>query len=206
MADKTRLIAKDVCLHLPIPAMHENKFSEHLEIGGHIIQQRGRSFVAAVDGVSFELKEGDRLGLLGHNGSGKSSLLRVLAGIYPPTKGSVEAVGKVGNVLNIGLGFRPEASGIRNIIIKSYIEGIPRNKIDSIIEDVTEFSELGTYIKHPISTYSAGVRMRLAFGICTAFKYDILLLDEWLGAGDPAFQAKAKEGVQAKILAKFFFY
>ncbi|MDA9009592.1 ABC transporter ATP-binding protein [Alphaproteobacteria bacterium] len=193
MKQKVSLIADNLHLHLRIPAVRTDYSSKDSKIGGRIFQDGKKFFVAAVDGVSFQLQEGDRLGLLGHNGSGKSSLLRVLAGIYPPTRGNVKAIGKVGSVLNIGLGFRPEASGERNIVIKSHFEGIPRDQIGKIISDVAEFSELGPYLNYPISSYSQGMRMRLAFGICTAFRYDILLLDEWLGAGDASFQTKAKE-------------
>jgi len=137
------------------------------------------------------LVQGDRLAIIGHNGSGKSTLLRVLAGIYHPQKGTVECDRSVSALFNIALGFRQEASGYRNIVIKGLIAGKQRAEIERIIPEIAAFTELGPFLHMPIRTYSQGMAMRLAFAIATAFSHDILLLDEWIGAGDAQFLEKA---------------
>lgn len=169
-----------------------NKVAEsNSAVGGRFQPFGNRHELVAVDNVSFKLASGDRLGIIGHNGSGKSTLLKLLSGIIYPTEGRIEYSGKLGNALNTRLGFRPEATGRHNIVLKSLIGGVPKSQIDEMIEDVEDFAELGSFLDMPLSTYSAGMRARLAFGIATAFRYDILMLDEWLGAGDRAMQRKA---------------
>jgi ABC-type polysaccharide/polyol phosphate transport system ATPase subunit len=148
--------------------------------------------VTALDGVSFELKAGDRLGLVGPNGAGKTTLLKVLCGIYEPTGGTLEIEGKVDALFNINLGFRPEATGRRNIVLRGLINGWSPEEIEGRMEEIIEFSELGEFIDMPFKTYSQGMAARLGFSIATSFSPEILLMDEWIGAGDAAFQAKAK--------------
>jgi ABC-type polysaccharide/polyol phosphate transport system ATPase subunit len=156
-------------------------------IGGH-----GRNrFVTALDGVSFELKAGDRLGLVGPNGSGKTTLLKVLYGIYEPTAGRLEIAGHVDALFNINLGFRAEATGRRNILLRGLINGWDEDQIARRTEEIVEFSELGEFIDMPFRSYSQGMAARLAFAIATAMAPEILLMDEWIGAGDASFQQKA---------------
>ncbi|MCP2669700.1 ABC transporter ATP-binding protein [Maricaulaceae bacterium EIL42A08] len=147
--------------------------------------------IDALRDISFELKPGDRLGLLGRNGSGKSTLLRVLAGVYPPTKGEFTTQGRLAPIFNVGLGVRPEATGRRNIILRGLLNGLSTAESKSKVDEIVEFSELGPYIDMPVRTYSSGMAMRLAFATATAFSPEILLLDEWIGAGDEDFQKKA---------------
>jgi ABC-type polysaccharide/polyol phosphate transport system ATPase subunit len=165
--------------------------SSSTTVGGRFDLIGKKHELVAVDDVSFRLEAGDRLGLIGHNGSGKSTLLKLLSGIIYPSEGSIEYYGTLGNALNTRLGFRPEATGRHNIVLKSLIEGVGRTHIKKVISDVEKFAELGSFLDMPIMTYSAGMRARLAFGIATAFRYNILMLDEWLGAGDKAMQKKA---------------
>jgi ABC-type polysaccharide/polyol phosphate transport system ATPase subunit len=160
--------------------------------GGTITGSGQRRFVTALDGVSFELKAGDRLGLVGPNGAGKTTLLKVLCGIYEPTGGTLEIEGKVDALFNINLGFRPEATGRRNIVLRGLINGWSPEEIEGRMEEIIEFSELGEFIDMPFKTYSQGMAARLGFSIATSFSPEILLMDEWIGAGDAAFQAKAK--------------
>lgn len=163
------------------------------QTGGTISGSGSRRFVTALDGVSFELEAGDRLGLVGANGAGKTTLLKVLYGIYEPTAGSLDIRGKVDALFNINLGFRPEATGRRNILLRGLINGWTETEIAERAEEIIEFSELGEFIDMPFKSYSQGMAARLAFAIATTLEPEILLMDEWIGAGDASFQKKATD-------------
>ncbi|TDH38730.1 ABC transporter ATP-binding protein [Pseudohoeflea suaedae] len=159
----------------------------------HRVETEGRKqFVTALDGVSFELSSGDRLGLIGHNGAGKTTLLKVLYGVYEPTSGSVDISGRVDALFNINLGFRQEATGRRNIVLRGLVTGWKLDQIEARMDEIIAFSELGDFIDMPLKTYSAGMSARLAFSIATSFDPEILLMDEWIGAGDADFRQKAQ--------------
>lgn len=161
---------------------------------GGIIGGSGRSrHVKALQDISFKLNSGDRLGLVGSNGAGKTTLLKVLYGIYAPTSGSVEIEGKVDALFNINLGFRAEATGRRNIQLRGLINGWTDDEIEQRSEEIILFSELGDFIDMPLKSYSRGMAARLAFSIATTFEPEILLMDEWIGAGDGEFQKKAHQ-------------
>ncbi|MDF1769369.1 ATP-binding cassette domain-containing protein [Maricaulis sp.] len=149
--------------------------------------------------ISFSLEVGDRLGLLGRNGSGKSTLLRTLAGIYPPQSGHVRHEGKIGAVFNASLGFLPNATGYENIFMRGAYMGLAVAQTRKLIPYIEEFSELGEWLDRPLSSYSSGMALRLAFSITTSVDNEILLLDEWLGAGDAAFLVKARERMHEMI-------
>lgn len=149
--------------------------------------------VKALRDVSFSLTGGQRLGIVGANGSGKTTLLQVLAGIYTPDAGTLSVNGKRSNLINIGLGMRPDATGRRNILLGGLAAGHKRADVLSRMEEIEAFSELGDFLSMPVTTYSAGMRMRLSFAIATAFDPEILILDEWLSAGDATFRRKAAE-------------
>ena len=162
------------------------------QVGGDFAFAKGRRRLRALDNISFELKAGDRMGLIGPNGAGKSTLLMTLAEIYQPTEGSIAISGRVDALFNIRLGFRPEASGRRNIYLRGLINGWTPEEIAARMPAIIEFSELGDFIDMPLSSYSQGMAARLAFAIVTAIDFEVLLLDEWIGAGDPEFQEKAR--------------
>mgnify|MGYP001051435860 CR=1 FL=1 len=163
------------------------------QTGGTISGSGSHRFVTALDGVSFELQAGDRLGLVGANGAGKTTLLKVLYGIYEPTAGSLDIRGKVDALFNINLGFRPEATGRRNILLRGLINGWTEDQIAERTEEIIEFSELGEFIDMPFKSYSQGMGARLAFAIATTLEPEILLMDEWIGAGDASFQKKVSD-------------
>ncbi|WP_244420655.1 MULTISPECIES: ABC transporter ATP-binding protein [Mesorhizobium] len=161
-------------------------------LGGNIAKSGTKQVVQALDGVSFELKAGDRLGLVGPNGAGKTTLLKVLYGIYQPSGGTISITGKVDALFNIHIGFRPEATGRRNIVLRGLISGWTAAEIEEKMEEIIDFSELGDFIDLPFKAYSQGMAARLAFAAATTLEPEILLMDEWIGAGDASFQEKAK--------------
>jgi ABC-type polysaccharide/polyol phosphate transport system ATPase subunit len=192
--------ARNVGLRYPVPKDVKLKASPRATVGGRFqTASRGRQFVTALEDVSFDLKAGDRLGLLGSNGAGKTTLLKVLYGIYEPTAGSVEAHGRRDALFNIQLGFRNQASGRRNIVLRGLINGWNEVEIDGRMEEIIDFSELGDFIDMPVHSYSQGMAARLAFAIATSFEPEILLMDEWIGAGDKDFQEKAKARVEQMV-------
>lgn len=154
-------------------------------------------YVEALKGVELDLQSGDRLGLIGINGAGKTSLLYLLCGIYPPTEGKITSQGRIDALFNIRVGFRPEATGRRNILLRGLVNGRSRDEVEARIDDIIAFSELGDHIDLPFKAYSQGMAARLAFATATAFTPDILLMDEWIGAGDAPFQKKAGERMRA---------
>lgn len=168
-------------------------------LGGEIRRDHGKMGVAAIDSVSLTLRDGDRLGLVGHNGAGKTTLLRVLAGILPPTSGRIRLEGRISSLLSIHHGLNPKASGYSNIRFRARHMGVSNAEIDAKFDDIAEFSELGEYLHLPMRTYSSGMKIRLSFAIATAFEPDILILDEWLSAGDEKFQIKAATRLKGLI-------
>lgn len=152
--------------------------------------------VRAIEQLNLEVKDGDRIGLVGHNGSGKTTLLRVLAGIYKPVAGRIRIDGKVGTLLDPSAGMDGEATGLENIFLRGYVLGLNKREIESHIDDIADFTDLGDFLQLPMRTYSAGMSARLAFGISTAMHHDILLIDEGIGAGDAAFQEKAHKRIE----------
>lgn len=162
-----------------------------------IIGPRGQPLgVKALTEISFSLSSGDRLAIVGRNGSGKTTLLHVLAGVLTPDIGQVVVEGRSTSLININLGMQAEATGHRNITLRGLAAGHSRETIEQKREEIAEFSELQSFLHMPLLTYSAGMRMRLNFAIATAFDPDVLILDEWLSAGDVNFKRKATERME----------
>lgn len=163
------------------------------------------TYVDALQGLSLELRDGDRIGLIGGNGAGKSSLLRLMAGIYRPTSGTLIRDGKVLTMFDLSYGMDEEADGIENIEIAAALLGITGADLRLIKAEVAEFSELGDALQRPIRTYSAGMRVRLAFGLVSSLNADILLIDEIIGVGDSRFMKKASARISKQVeSAKIF--
>jgi ABC-type polysaccharide/polyol phosphate transport system ATPase subunit len=160
--------------------------------GGRIGPESRRISVEALSGVSFSLAHGDRVGLIGHNGAGKTTLLRVLAGIYEPVVGRVHVEGQVAPLFDAALGIDPDSTGYENIRLRGLYLGLTRREIESKMDEIAEFTELGPFLNVPLRTYSAGMQTRVAFAVSTSIDPEILLLDEAIGAGDAAFMAKAQ--------------
>ncbi len=159
----------------------------------------GRVLVRALSHLNFKIKEGERVGLVGHNGAGKSTMLRALSGAYYPTKGNVTVSGSVGSLIDISLGINPEATGRENIYIRGALLGLSKADIQKQFREIVEFSELGEFIEMPVRTYSSGMHLRLAFAVSTIVRPEILLMDEWLSVGDESFKNKAESRLEELV-------
>jgi ABC-type polysaccharide/polyol phosphate transport system ATPase subunit len=175
----------------------KNKILSHATGGRLMSGARDVITVRAIDGLNLEINDGDRIGLVGHNGSGKATLLRVLAGIYKPNGGSITIEGRIGALLNPTAGMDPESTGIENIYLRGYMMGMSRREIAAKLDEIAEFTELGDFLALPMRTYSAGMFARLAFAVSTAAHHDILLIDEGMGAGDAEFQKKVQQRIES---------
>jgi lipopolysaccharide transport system ATP-binding protein len=160
---------------------------------------RMRPVVQALQNISFTLRSGDRLGLIGGNGSGKTTLLRVLSGIYQPTNGSLSIEGRITSLLDPGQGMNMDMTGRENIRLRGYFLGLAAPDIARLEADVEDFSDLGEFLDLPVRNYSSGMVVRLAFSMATAIRPEILLMDEWLLAGDAAFLEKAKARIEGMV-------
>lgn len=143
--------------------------------------------------INFSLSDGDRLALVGPNGAGKSTLLRVLAQILHPSSGSFEAEGRISALFNIQLGVQRQSTGRKNMILRNLVEGYSYKAIMEKLPEMVEFADIGEYIDQPMEIYSSGMAVRTVFAAATAFDPEILLLDEWIGAGDVAFRRKGEQ-------------
>lgn len=187
-------------LHLPVFGV-TNRSLKGLMLsavtGGRLAPaSRNITVVEALRDVSLKIGPGDRVGLLGHNGAGKTSLLKMMAGIYEPTRGRQNVRGRVSNLLDVTMGLDFEATGEENVILRGLLHGLRRREIRARLPDIWEFSGLGDFMRMPVRAYSSGMLVRLAFSIATSLEAEILLMDEWLGVGDADFSVRAQERLQ----------
>lgn len=161
-----------------------------------VVVTRGRNRAdtrTVLKGISFDVKKGEAIGLVGKNGCGKSTTLKLLTRIIYPDSGTIEMAGRVSSLLELGAGFHPDMSGRENIYLNAAVFGLTRKEIDARVEDIIKFSELEEFIENPVRTYSSGMYMRLAFSVAISVEADILLIDEILAVGDVSFQTKCFE-------------
>lgn len=166
-----------------------NKFNEFNQDGT----------VHALKNMNICINEGDRLAIIGHNGAGKSTFLKTVAGIYPPTSGKLTVDGKISSMFELATGFEMESSGWDNIYLRGLMLGESPDGIKAKMREIAEFSELGDFLEMPVKYYSSGMFIRLAFSVSTSIKPDILLLDEVVAAGDAAFLAKASQRMKEMV-------
>jgi lipopolysaccharide transport system ATP-binding protein len=185
------------------------------DIGRALLPQRGgRSHGVlrndefwAMDDISFELRRGECLGLVGRNGAGKTTLLKLINGLIKPDAGRIEMRGRVGALIALGAGFNPILTGRENIYVNGSVLGLRRKEIDERIEEIIDFADIRDFIDAPVQSYSSGMQVRLGFAVATALEPDILLLDEVLAVGDFEFQRKCLsriEGLIARGVAVIF--
>ena len=158
--------------------------------------QRAVREVHAIKNVSFEVRTGSSVGIIGSNGAGKSTLMRAMAGILPPTSGSIETWGKASTLLALGVGFNQSLSGRENIILGGLASGLSRKEVEARADDVAEWTELGDFIDMPMRTYSSGMGARLRFAIASAKSHEVLLIDEALATGDAKFRRRSEDRVR----------
>ena len=150
---------------------------------------KGETFMA-LNGVSFDVKKGERVGIIGHNGAGKSTLLKLISRVTAPTGGSIGLNGRVASMLEVGTGFHGELTGRENIYMNGAILGMTKKEIDAKMEDIIEFSECRQFIDTPVKRYSSGMYVKLAFSVAAHLDSEIMIMDEVLAVGDMAFQKK----------------
>lgn len=144
-----------------------------------------------LQGISFSINPGEAIGIVGQNGAGKSTLLKIVTGTQRPTTGSVQLFGKVGSILELGMGFNPEFTGRQNAYHSAGLMGFSKTEIESFMSEIESFAEIGDYFDQPVNTYSSGMQMRVAFSVITASRPELLIVDEALSVGDTYFQHKS---------------
>lgn len=194
---------RQLTLRFPVYGIDAKSLKRRLArvaVGGRLSAARhGLQVVTALDGVSFELRGGDRLGLIGHNGSGKTTLLRALSGAYLPDSGEIEIQGRVASLLDLSLGIDPTATGMDNIFLRGRVAGLSAAQIEARLDEISAFSGLGPYLAMPLKTYSAGMQARLAFAVATSVDAEVLLMDEWFAVGDADFQQSAQARLKSLV-------
>lgn len=174
---------EDVTLEYPVPRQYRKED----------VQPSG------VRNISLDIKQGEVLGIIGRNGSGKSTLLKMMAGVFPPDSGTIATRGSVSLLAGVGVGFHKELTGRENAYLYGALMGRTTEQIDGLIEEIQSFAELDHHFDRPIRTYSSGMKSRLGISVATAFKPDLLLIDEVLGVGDASFRKKSEKRIQKLI-------
>jgi lipopolysaccharide transport system ATP-binding protein len=200
-----KIVLRD--LHVTFPVFEHSanfitkSFLEYLHPGNIFFSKAlNRKSFEALKGIDVTINDGDYVGLIGSNGAGKSTLLKCIAGVYPPTSGSLSVEAQsVCSIFSASMGIDPESNGIENIWLVSLLQGRSINEIRLAVPDIISFADIGEAVYRPVKTYSAGMLARLMFGISTAYAADVLLLDEVLSVGDLNFRDKAAERIASLI-------
>ena len=192
---------KQVSLEYPIITARSQAIKTALftRLGGRISAHDRTVVVRALNAIDLELTDGDRLGIVGHNGAGKSTILKVISRIYEPQAGTVTVSGTLSSLVDITLGMDSEASGWENIRFRGAFMGLTNAQTRALAPSIADFSELGDYLDMPLRTYSSGMYMRLAFAIATSVQPEIIVMDEMIGAGDANFVDKAVARLDAML-------
>lgn len=192
----------NVCVDFPIFNANNRSLKNTIlqsATGGKVDFGAKETIVRSLSGVTFQVQPGERVGLIGHNGAGKSTLLRTLSRVYKPTQGTAKIEGSIGSLVDISLGIDPEATGRENILVRGVLMGLRRSEVQARMQEIIDFSELGSFIDIPVRTYSSGMHLRLAFSISTIIRPEILIMDEWLSVGDDSFNQKAAKRLNEMV-------
>lgn len=192
-----RIDLHKVSVEFPIYNVNARSFKKNflrLATGGSVVEDANqRVVVSALNNITLSFEHGDQVGLIGHNGAGKSTFLRLLATIYEPSHGSIRIDGHISPMLELMQGIEAEFTGYENIAIRGTLLGLTSKQIKAQTDEIAELTGLGDYLSMPIRTYSSGMMVRLAFAISASIKPEILLIDEVFGAGDINFMDKARK-------------
>jgi lipopolysaccharide transport system ATP-binding protein len=197
-----RIVARDLRIEFPLYHASARSLKKTLlaRSGFRLATDRAeRPVVLALRDISLDIAAGDRVGLVGPNGAGKTTLLRTMAGIYPPVGGSILVEGRLATLLDIAAGMNMGLTGRENARLMGRYRRLDRAGLEALVEDAAAFSELGEFFDLPARSYSSGMLLRLAFAIATHGSPEILLMDEWILAGDEAFRAKATARLEALV-------
>lgn len=203
LSNLPRITIENVSVSFPVYQSGSRSLKKHLLFrgtGGQLATDAShRVTVEALRDFSTSLVAGDRVALVGSNGAGKTTLLRLMAGIYEPSVGFITSYGRISPLFDISLGIDGELSGYDNIRMRGMLLGLSASEIEGYLPGIAEFTELGDYLDIPVRTYSSGMVTRLTFGVATCFSPEILLMDEWIMAGDAGFLTKAQHRVKSFV-------
>lgn len=192
------IILENVCLNYPIT--NKNLSLRRNLVNGIFGSNIKNNYIESLKKITLKFDKGV-YGLSGANGCGKTSLLKLVAGIYQPSSGKIEVSGSISSMIDINFGFNPELTGVENIEFRLIVEGIQKNQRENMLDKIKAETELGEYLYLPIKTYSTGMRFRLAFYTSLYIESDILLLDEWIGVADQKLREKV-DGLISERIAK----
>lgn len=196
-----RVIFDQVYLDIPIyngPSKRTAREMTKLDQGRIRRSSNGQLIVQALLPTSFELNSGDRLGVSGPNGTGKSTLLKLMAGVYQPTGGRIITEGKLSALVDPALGVHPDSTGRQNIMFRGALLGLSKSQTTALLDEVIAFANLGAFVDMPMRGYSDGMRLRLGFALLTAVDFDVFIMDEWLSVADVEFQKLAVNRIRER--------
>ncbi len=199
MSEPPIIEVKDLTMRFAIERRHYGLKNIVLHLPQYIHDRANRAWFNALDGLSLSINRGERIGLIGHNGCGKTTLLSVIGGVYRRYLGEVTVRGRVSMMLALGAGFSKELSGRENIVLNGVLQGKTRREMAALMDDIIDFAGIGPFIDSPVYQYSSGMLARLGFGIATAIKPEILLVDEVMAVGDADFAAKCKQRIEGLL-------
>ncbi|MBW8270324.1 ABC transporter ATP-binding protein [Caldovatus aquaticus] len=191
-----RILAEGISIEFPLYHLGARSLKKRLLAATPLrlrADAANRIVVAALRDLSFEIRRGERVALVGRNGAGKTTLLRTLAGVYEPVAGRLTVEGAVGSLIDPAAGMDPDATGRENIVLRALYRGLTAAEGQALAEEIAAFAGLGEFLDVPVRAYSAGMHVRLAFAMATAMTPQVLLMDEWFLAGDAEFMEKAQE-------------
>lgn len=199
----TNIILKNVYLNYPVFSSDSRSFKKNVlnKIKSEKFKKNKSDIlhIQALKNINLEINEGDRIGIYGNNGSGKSSLLKIISGIYYPSNGSINVEGRINSLISLNAGFNENLTGKENSIFKLKLLGLKKDEINDKLNEIKNFSGLNEFFFLPIKTYSSGMLLRLSFSLSIVCPHDILIMDEWLSVGDDKFQQQAMSKINEII-------
>lgn len=189
----------DVTMSFRLQQRHYGFKNIVLHLPQYIKDRHNAVIFNALENVNLKIRRGERIGVVGHNGCGKTTLLSIIGGVYRRYTGEVRVCGRVSMMLALGAGFCPELSGRENIVLNGVLQGKTQAEMNALTDDIIEFADIGQFIDAPVYTYSSGMQARLGFGIATAIEPEILLVDEVMAVGDADFAAKCEKRINGLL-------